>query len=140
MISPAAVAALHTFLGWLSLPPERPWPGLLLLAGFLVVAELVRVGLATEHTRSVVAHVTMCLLTVAIQAAVLAAVLVHAARSHPGHGWANLGWAAALFGVWYATGMSTRLVRPDSEGADVGFMSVAAVLVAAAGVASAAIW
>jgi hypothetical protein len=140
MISPAVIAALHVLSGWLSLPPEGPWPGLLLLAGFLVVGELVRVGLATEHTRSVAAHVTMCLLTVAIQAAVLAAVLVHAARSHPGHGWSNLGWAAALFVVWWATGMSTRLVRPDSEGADVGFMSVAAAVVLVTGVASAVVW
>jgi hypothetical protein len=47
---------------------------------------------------------------------------------------------AALFVVWYVAGTLTRLVRRDGEGADLGFMSLAAVIVLVVGAGAAAIW
>jgi hypothetical protein len=122
---------------WLALPPGNPAPGLFLLAAFLVCCELTRILLGTELTRSRLAHLAICLLTFAVQSLVLAAVLVHADRAHPGRGWVNLGYAAALYLIWYLAGELTRLVRPDGEGADVGFMSVGAVITFSAGLVAA---
>jgi hypothetical protein len=122
---------------WLALPPGNVLPGFLLLAAFLVACELTRILLATELTRSRAAHVAICLLTFAVQSLVLAIVLVHADRAHPDRGFANLGYAAALYLIWYLTGELTRLVRPDSEGADLGFMSVGAVITFPVGLAAA---
>ena len=47
---------------------------------------------------------------------------MNSALDHPGRGWVNLGIAAAMYLIWYLTGQATRLVRSDSEGADLGFM------------------
>ncbi len=131
-------AQLFQHLGnWLALPPGNSFPGLFLLAAFVVACELTRILLGTELTRSRLAHVTICLLTLGVQSVALAAVLVHAARSHPGRGWVNLGYAAGLYAIWYLTGELTRLVRRDSEGADLGFMSVGAVITFPAGLIAA---
>jgi hypothetical protein len=115
-------------------------PGLLLLAGAIAIGEVVRIALLTELTRSAIAHVAVCMLTVAVQAVGLSAVLVHAARAHPGRGGVNLAVVAALFVVWYVAGELTRLVRRDGEGADLGFMSLAAVIVLLVGGVAAAWW
>jgi hypothetical protein len=140
-VIPAGVArALEVLADWLSFPPGNVWPGFLLLAGAIFVGELVRIALLTEHTRSVIAHVAVCLLTVAAQAVGLSIVLVHAASAHPGRGVLNLLLVAALFAVWYVAGTLTRLVRRDGEGADLGFMSLAGVVVLLTGVVSAAVW
>jgi hypothetical protein len=122
---------------WLALPPDNPFPGLFLLAAFLVACELTRILLGTELTRSRLAHATICLLTFGVPSAALAAVLLHAARSYPGRGWVNLGYAAGLYAIWYLTGELTRLVRSDSEGADLGFMSVGAVITFSVGLIAA---
>lgn len=123
----------------LSLPPGRILPAIGLLAGFMIVCELVRVALATELTRSVLAHVTLCLLTFPVQSTVLSVVLLRAASSYPGRCLFNLGIVAGLYVVWYLTGESTRLVRPLSEGADLGFMTVSALFTLSAGVVAALI-
>ena len=70
----------------MSLPPERTREWLMFLSAFMILCELTRLTLATVFTRSVVAHVIRCLLTFAIQAIVLAAVLVWADHRHPGRG------------------------------------------------------
>src|SRR3954467_10215172 len=102
----------------LALPPDRLLPALSLLASFIVFSELVRISLAAVLTRSVLAHVTICLLTFALQAIVLAIVLLHAAATHPGRGFINLGFALGLYVLWYLTGQATLLIRRRSEGAD----------------------
>ena len=53
----------RALLELLSLPPDRLRAAFGMLAAFVVVCELVRIALGTEHTRSVLAHVTICLLT-----------------------------------------------------------------------------
>jgi hypothetical protein len=117
----------------LSLPPDRLGPALALLAAVVVLAEFTRIALGTELTRSVIAHVTICLLTFVAQAVLLAGVLLWAASRHPGRASINLGLVAGLYVVWYLAGQLTTLVRADSEGADVGFMSVGALLTFTAG-------
>jgi hypothetical protein len=112
----------------LALPPDHLLPALCLLAGFIIYCELVRISLAVVLTRSVLAHVTVCLLTFALQAITLAVVLLHAAATHPGRGFINLGIALGMYVLWYLTGQATKLARPRSEGADLGFMAVGALI------------
>lgn len=112
----------------LSLPPERTREWLMLLSAFMIVCELTRLTLATVFTRSVLAHVMRCLLTFALQAVVLAGVLVWADYRHPGRGSINLGYALLLYLIWYLAGQLVLLARPDTEGADLGFMTVGALI------------
>lgn len=115
-------------LHMLELPPDQLWASFSLLAGVIILCELVRIALGTVLTRSRIVHVTVCLLTFALQSLLLAFVVAYGDRHHPGRGWINLGIALALYVIWYITGEVTRLVRKDSEGADVGFMAVGALI------------
>ena len=99
----------------MSLPPDRLGPALALLAAVMVICELTRIALRTEHTTSRVAHVAVCVLTFPIQAIFLAVVLVHAAGSHPGRGWINLGIALGAYALWFAAGQATKLVRRPNK-------------------------
>ena len=45
----------------------------------------------------------------------------------------NLGLVLGLYVLWYLVGQGTRLVRTDSEGADLGFMAVGALITFPAG-------
>jgi VanZ family protein len=81
----------------------------------------------------------VCLFTFAFQALLLAFVLAYADRHYAGRGWINLGIVLALYVLWYATGELTRLVRKDSEGADLGFMAVGALITFPVGIVYAAI-
>jgi hypothetical protein len=130
----------HKIWELMALPPERLLPALSLLAAFMVVCELTRIALGTELTHSVVAHVVVCLLTFGLQAIVLAVVLLHADHDHPGRGFLNLGFALGLYAVWYVTGQFTKLVRPVSEGADLGFMAVGAAITFPVGLVSALVF
>jgi hypothetical protein len=118
----------ETVWRYLSLPPDRLWPSVLMVAAFIVVCELTRIAVSAELTRSRLAHLTVLLLTFPVQAITLAVMLVHAGTSHPGRGWINLGIAIAMYVLWYAVGQATRLARPASEGADAGFMAVGALV------------
>jgi preprotein translocase subunit SecF len=115
-------------LDLLSLPPDRLREAVSLLAAFMIACELTRVALGTTLTRSAFAHVVRCLLTFAVQAIALAAVLVYAAHRHPEQAFTNLGIAVGMYSIWYLTGQLTSLARSDNEGADVGFMTVGALI------------
>lgn len=128
---------LKDFLDLMSLPPERIKEWLAFLIAFMILCELTRLALATVFTRSVLAHVTRCLLTFAVQAIVLAAVLVWADYRHAGRGWINLGFALLLYVTWYLAGQLVLLARPDSEGADLGFMTVGAMITFPVGIIAA---
>jgi hypothetical protein len=121
----------------MSLPPDRLGPALMMLGSVIVVCELTRIALSTEHTRSRVAHVSVALLTFPLQSIFLAIVLVHAASAHPGRGWINLAIAVGLYVLWFVTGQATRLVRRASEGADLGFMCVGALITVPTGIVAA---
>ena len=139
-LSQMTVEAFQKLWALLALPPERLVPAVCLLAGFIIYCELVRISLAVALTRSVVTHVMVCLLTFGVQAVTLAIVLVHAAAAYPGRGFINLGIAVGLYGLWYLTGQATRLIRPRSEGADLGFMAVGALLTFPAGLVGAIVF
>jgi hypothetical protein len=121
----------------LSLPPGRTGEWLMFLLAFMILCELTRLTLATVFTRSVLAHVIRCLLTFPLQAIVLAAVLVWADHHHPGRGWINLGYALLLYFTWYLAGQLVLLVRSDTEGADLGFMTVGALITFPVGIIAA---
>jgi hypothetical protein len=125
------------FLDLMSLPPERIKEWLTFLIAFMILCELTRLALATVFTRSVLAHVTRCLLTFAVQAVVLAAVLVWADYRYPGRGWINLGVALLMYVIWYLAGQLVLLARPDTEGADLGFMTVGALITFPVGIIAA---
>jgi hypothetical protein len=121
----------------LTMPRDQLWASFSLLAAIVIVCELVRISLGTTFTRSRVAHVAVCTLTFAFQALLLAIVLIIADRAYHGRGWINLGIALALYVIWYITGQVTKLVRTDSEGADLGFMAVGALITFPTGVIAA---
>jgi len=123
----------------MSLPPGRTGEWLMFLSAFMILCELARLTLATVFMRSVLAHVIRCLLTFAFQAIVLAAVLVWADYHHPGRGWINLGYALLLYFTWYLAGQLVLLARPDTEGADLGFMTVGALITFPVGIIAALI-
>lgn len=126
-------------LGLLRLPPERLGASLLFLAAFMVVCEYLRISLAVTFTRSVLVHVLVSSLTVVIQPVVLAVALVLGTIDHPERAWLNMGLVACLYGVWYLAGQSTLLVRPDSQGADLGFMFIGMLITFVPGLTAAAI-
>jgi hypothetical protein len=123
----------------MSLPPQRIKEWFFLLSAFMILCELTRLALATTFTRSVLAHVMRCLLTFAIQAIVLAVVLVWAAYRQPDRAWINLGYALLLYVIWYAAGQLVLLARSDTEGADLGFMTVGALITFPVGIIAALI-
>lgn len=123
----------------LRLAPERLGISLLLLAGFMVVSEYLRISLSVAFTRSVVVHVLVCLLTVVIQPVLLAVVLVLSTMAYPDRVWLNMGLVAGLYGVWFVAGQSTLLVRADSQGADLGFMTIGALITFLPGLTAAAV-
>ncbi|HET6146095.1 MAG TPA: hypothetical protein VFH68_01065 [Polyangia bacterium] len=127
-LSQMTVEPFQKLWALMALPPERLLPALCLLAGIIIYCELVRISLAVVLTRSVLTHVTVCLLTFALQAIILAVVLVHAAKTYPGRGFINLGIALGMYVIWYLVGQATKLIRPRSEGADLGFMAVGALI------------
>jgi hypothetical protein len=124
-------------LALLALPPDHLFSAIALLGAFIIVCELTRIVLALELTRSVLVHVTICLLTFALQSLVLAFVLAYGAHNFPGRAWINLAIVTGLYALWYITGQTTRLVRKDSEGADVGFMTVGAMITFPVGIIAA---
>jgi len=130
-------APFKDLLDLLSLPPERIGRALGLLAAFMVACEWSRIALGTTLTRSALAHVVRCLLTFVLQSIVLAVVLVLADRAYPGRGWINLGYALLLYVIWYLAGQVTSLVRADNEGADLGFMTVGALITFPVGIVAA---
>jgi hypothetical protein len=128
---------IKQLLDLLTLPAERTWEWFGLLGAFMVLCELTRLSLGTILTRSVLAHVVRCLLTFPVQALVLAAVLVWADYHHPERSWINLGFALVFYAVWYGAGQLVLLARPDTEGADPGFMTVGALITFPVGIVAA---
>lgn len=123
----------------LALGPDTVVAGCTLLAFSFLLNDLVRTWLMTERTRSVLTHVIVCALTLA-PAVILAAVLVWAASQHPDRALLNLGLATALYVPWWAGGALTRLVRDDSEGADLGWIAMGALITFPAGLAAAVVF
>ena len=107
----------------LSLSPHHLAASLVMLGSVVLVNDLVRTCLMVSFTRSVIAHLTVIVLTL-FPAMLLGAVLLVGGFRYPDRALLNLGLALLLYVPWYVGGALTRLARPDTEAADVGFMAV----------------
>jgi hypothetical protein len=123
----------------LSLGPDMLIEAIVLLAALFFLNDLLRTALLPQATRSILAHLTCCALTL-LPGIVLGFVLVWAAHEHPDRAWLNLGIAAFLYLFWILGGAITRAVRSDSEGADIGWIFHGAVITFALGVGAALIF
>ncbi len=100
---------------------------MIFLAALMLLNDLIRTILMVAGTRSVMTHLMVLVMTL-FPALFSAVVLIVAGIRYPGRGWINLGLIAVLFVAWYIGGALTHLARRDTEGADVGFMTVGALI------------
>lgn len=126
-------------LNLLALDPDVVWHAFAMLGFLCMVSYLLRTVLLIEGPISRVAHATACILTLG-PAFMMAAVLWYAAASHPERAWLNLAFAAGLFVVWWAGGAVTRLSRQDTEGGDIGWLTMGALVTFPVGVLAALIY
>lgn len=138
-IVPPDEGPFHRVLELLALAPDTVWHSVALLSYFCIICYLARTALMIEAPRSVIVHMIVCTLTL-LPAIVLAVVLVWAAHEHPGRAWANLGVAAILYVAWFLGGAITRLARPDTEGGDLGWIFMGALITFPAGVIAALVY
>lgn len=120
--------AIANLLELLSLAPERWFASLILLASAIILNELLRNALLVQYTRSVANHLMVSVLLM-LPAVMVGGALLYGAYRHPERAWLNVLWIPALYAAWYAGGALTRLARPDTEGADVGWMAMGLVFV-----------
>jgi hypothetical protein len=120
----------------LSLAPGTARHAAVLFSFLFMAAYLLRTAAMSEATRSALAHVLVCVLTL-LPAVLLAAILVLGAVRYPDRAWINLGIAALLYVPWYVGGRITLLARPDTEGADLGWLAMGALITFPVGLAAA---
>jgi hypothetical protein len=130
---------LNNLLDVFSLAPNAFWHTVALFSFLFLVNYLLRTALMPEETRSVIVHMLVCILTL-LPAVSLAVMLLLGAYRYPQRAWINLGIAALLYLPWYAGGRITRLVRPDTEGADVGWLAMGALITFPVGIVAAIIF
>jgi hypothetical protein len=123
----------------LSLAPGAMPHAVVLLSFLFLCAYLLRTACMTEGTRSPAVHMLVCVLTL-LPAVLLAGVLLFAAIRFPERVWLNLGVAALLYVPWYAGGRITRMASPDTEGGDVGWLAMGALITFPVGLAAAVIF
>jgi hypothetical protein len=121
-LSGLSLGPIQKLLDLMSLAPELLWASLLLLAGVILLNDLLRTALMTEHTRSAMVHAIVCILTL-LPSGILGLVLLYAGYRYPDRAWINFGLSLALYIPWYLGGTLTWLARRDTEGADVGWIS-----------------
>lgn len=126
-------------LDLLSLAPSRLGYAITLLAFLFMVNYLLRTAYMNAATRSRPVHMLVCTLTL-LPAICLAAILFLAAYRHPDRVWMNLAVAAALYLPWALGGAITRFSRPDTEGADVGWLAMGALITFPAGLIAAVVF
>jgi hypothetical protein len=122
-----------------SLDPNYLPESIILLGGLIFLNDLLRTALMAERPRSVAQHLAVCVLTL-WPGIVLGAVLLWAGYRHPERAWSHLLVAALLYGFWILGGVLTRLVRSDSEGADLGWISHGALITFPLGLLAVALW
>lgn len=122
-----------------TLKPGNLIEAFVVIAILFVMNELIKAYLMIEHTRSAVVHVGINIMTL-FPAIFLAVLLLYAGRIHPERVWINLLFAVLTFIPWYMGGLSTYMARRDTEGADIGFMTVGLFIVIFIGVAAAVVF
>jgi len=126
----------RNLLDLLSLAPGATGHAMVLCSFLFFCTYLLRTAAMSEGTRSRLVHMLVCVLTL-LPAVLLAAMLVLGAARFPERAWLNLAVAALLYVPWYAGGRITRLARPDTEGADVGWLAMGALITFPVGLAAA---
>jgi hypothetical protein len=127
MLSLLATASAPSLLDVLSLQPETLWHAVALLGFLFLCNYLLRTALMTEATRSPWVQAFVCSLTL-LPAIALAVILLWAAYRHPERAWINFGIAALLYVPWGLGGALTPLARTDTEGADLGWLTMGAFI------------
>ncbi|HEX2568199.1 MAG TPA: hypothetical protein VH877_01490 [Polyangia bacterium] len=122
-----------------SLDPRYLRESFVLLGAFIFLNDLLRTALMAERPRSVAQHLAVCVLTL-WPGILLGAVLLWAGYRHPEHAFSHLLFAALLYGFWILGGALTRLVRSDSEGADLGWISHGALITFPLGLLAVILW
>jgi hypothetical protein len=120
-------APFHRLDQLCSLGPDTLVHSMVIFAALFLLNDLLRTALLTESPRSVLAHLTVCVLTL-LPGIVLGFVLLWAGHRHPERAFINLGLAAVLYIPWYLGGELTRLARSDTEGADLGWIAHGALI------------
>lgn len=118
---------LKNLLELISFAPGAATHSIVLFSFLFVCAYLLRTACMSEATRSVLVHMLVCTLTL-LPAVLMAGMLVLGALRYPERAWINLGIAALLYVPWFVGGSITRLARPDTEGADVGWLAMGALI------------
>lgn len=122
-VNPGVWEILEVF----SLAPSTLWHAVAILSFLFILNYLIRTALMTVGPFSVLVHIVVCTLTL-LPAILMALMLVWASIRHPERAWINLGIAALLYLAWTLGGALTRLARPDTEGADVGWITMGAII------------
>jgi hypothetical protein len=130
---------LTALLDLLSLAPGAAAHAVVLFSFLFLTAYLLRTACMTEGTRSTPVHMLVCVLTL-LPALLLAGMLVLGALRFPQRVWINLGLAAILYVPWYLGGRITRLARPDTEGADLGWLAMGALITFPVGLTAAVVF
>ncbi|MCG8405943.1 MAG: hypothetical protein MI923_12175 [Phycisphaerales bacterium] len=120
----------------ISLAPSRLGYSITLLAFLFMVNYLLRTAYMNTGTCSRLVHMLVCTLTL-LPAICLAFILFLAAYRHPDRAWINLAIAAALYLPWALGGAITRFARAETEGADVGWLTMGALITFPAGLIAA---
>ncbi|MEE9384706.1 MAG: hypothetical protein V3V08_14975 [Nannocystaceae bacterium] len=129
----ALTVPLEGLLAFLSFS-ERSAPHATLCVGFIFMCMyLLRTAHMQSGTRSFANHALVTSFTV-LPSFLVAALLLWAGYNHPDRTVVNLGWAAGTYVAWGLGGAMTRLARPDTEGADIGWLIQMAVVPGVAGV------
>ena len=123
----------------LSLAPHVLGHSVLLFSFLFMSAYLLRTAAMSEGTRAPLVHMLVCTLTL-LPAVLLAVMLALGALRFPERAWINLGIAALLYVPWYLGGRITSLARPDTEGADVGWLTMGALITFPCGVVCAIVF
>ncbi len=116
-----------TLYDFVSLAPDTLWFACGFFAFLFFFAYLIRTAYMSEACQSVGVHIVVCTLTL-LPAIALGLLLLVAGYEFPERVWINLGVAALLFVPWGLGGACTRLARSDTEGADIGWMAMGALI------------
>lgn len=135
LIAGVSIEPVNNLLVLISLPEGMLTPSIIFIISFIILNDLIRTAIMVEYTRSVIVHIIINVLTL-LPAVVIGAVLIYAGYKHPDRAWFNLLLGVVFYFAWYLGGTLTWLSRKDTEGADVGWMTMGLFITVPCGVIS----